>query len=310
MELLRQAHQRHRVILGSPLGVTRLRPVENAAREGKRRPSKVRWELRHELAVEETDLQDVEGQMLDLGLVGGVHDGNLKEAIHSRVSDGPTQGLQDVPLHLDEHVIVIKRATHGLELLDCGHTVLLVAILGSDEKGCTSNQLIMSLVHHTLGAVSVQEVDCQEQRCGKKLEGCVCFDQEVQQVWAHEPLDLGLDIDGFHIRKGGSLVTIHQSAPKGTPTSRKTTYFHIQHVRYDVVSQFITGYPGQFIRDGILTFTGDESGVLLGVHPGHTEVIVCLHKKGVTGVVAGSRALVESHDVGSEDKKRSKSSNN
>lgn len=297
VKLLRKAHQRHRVVLGSPFGVTRLRSVEDATRESQGCSSKVGRRLRHELAVEETDFQDIQRQVFNFRLVRGVHDSNLKEAVDSWVSDGPTQGLQDVPLHLNEHVIVIQRAAHRLQLPNGGHTILLVAILGSNEKSRTSNQLIMSLVNHTLGAVSVQEVDGQEQRGRKELESGMGFNQEVQQVGTHEPLDLGLNIDRFHIREGSNLRLIQ---PVSTSTelhkAQETTHFHVQHVRHNILTELITGHPGQFIRDGILTFTGNKFGMFLGIHPGYTEVIVCLHEEGVTGLVAGGRAM-ESHDV-------------
>ena len=297
VELLREAHQRHRVVLGSPFRVTRLRSVEDATREGQRCSGQVRRRLRHELAVEETDFQDIQRQVFNFRLVRGVHDGNLKKAVDSWVSDGPTQGLQDVPLHLNEHVIVIQRAAHRLQFPNGGHTILLVAILGSNKKSGTSNQLIMSLVNHALGAVSVQEVYGQEQRGREELEGGMGFNQEVQQVGTHEPLDLGLNIDRFHIREGSSLKLIQPvSNPSALRTARETTHFHVQHVRHNVLTELITGHPGQFIRDGILTFTGNKFGLFLGIHPGYTEVIVSLHEESVTGLVAGSRAM-ESHDV-------------
>ena len=297
VELLRKAHKRHGVVLGGPFRVTRLRPVEDATRESQGCSGQVRRRPGHELAVEETDFQDVQRQVFNFRLVRGVHDGNLKKAVDSWVSDSPTQGLQDVPLHLNEHVIVIQRAAHRLQFPNGGHTILLVTILGSNEKSRTSNQLIMSLVNHTLGAVSVQEVDGQEQRGRKELEGGMGFNQEVQQVGTHEPLNLGLDIDRFHIREGSSLRLIQPvSTPAELRKARETTHFHVQHVRHNILTELITGHPGQFIRDGILTFTGNKFGLFLGIHPGYTEVIVSLHEESVTGLVAGSRAM-ESHDV-------------
>lgn len=155
--------------------------------------------------MEQGDLRDVQSHVLDLRVVRSIQDGNLKEAVHGRVSNRPAQGLQDVPLHLNEHVIIIQGATHRLQLLDGGHAVLLVAILGRNEQSSTSDQLVVSLVDNTLRAVSVKQVDGQEQRRGKELEGSVGFDEEVQQVGAHEPLDLGLNIDGFDVGKRCSL---------------------------------------------------------------------------------------------------------
>jgi len=53
----------------------------------------------------------------------------------------------------------------------------------------------VTLVYDTAGAVAVEEVDGQVEGLGKQLEGVVGFEQEVQQVWAHEPLDLSLNLN-------------------------------------------------------------------------------------------------------------------
>jgi hypothetical protein len=44
-----------------------------------------------------------------------------------------------------------------------GDTVLLVAILGSDEKCCTADELVVLLIDNTFRAVSVEQVDGKEQ---------------------------------------------------------------------------------------------------------------------------------------------------
>lgn len=65
----------------------------------------------------------------------------------------------------------------------------------------------MSLVDNSPRAIPIKDVDRQEQRRREELEGGMSLDQKVQEVGTHEPLDLGLDIDGFHIGKGCSLNT-------------------------------------------------------------------------------------------------------
>jgi hypothetical protein len=41
------------------------------------------------------------------------------------------------------------------------------------------------------------------------LEGGVSLNQEVQEVRTHEPLDFGLNVDGFHIRESLRLSEGH-----------------------------------------------------------------------------------------------------
>lgn len=208
MQLLRQSNQGHRIVVRSPFGVTRLRPIQDAARESQGCPGKVSRRLGHELPVEEGNLEDVQCKMLYFRVVGSIDDGDLKKAVDSRVSNGPSQRLQNVPLHLDEHVVIVQRAAHRLQLLDCGNTVLLVSVLGGDEECCTANELVMSLVHNTLRAVSVEEVDGQEESGRQELECGVRFDQEVKQIRAHEPLDLRLNVNRVDIGKRSRLEEI------------------------------------------------------------------------------------------------------
>lgn len=170
--------------------------------------------------MEEGDLQDVHGEMLHFWVVGDIQQRDVQEAVNRRVPNGPTERLQNVPLHLEKHVIVVQRAAHRLQLPDRWDVLLLVTVFGRDEKGRTPHQLIMPLVHHPLRAVPVQEIDRQEQRGGKKLERGMGFDQEVEEVRTHEPLDLRLDIDRFDIGKGGSLANtpVRQSSTPDTET--------------------------------------------------------------------------------------------
>lgn len=149
--------------------------------------------------MEQGKLQDVESHVLHFRIEDLVEDGNLQKTVHSGVANGPLQGRKDVPLHLGEHVIIVERAAHGLELLDGGHPVLLVVELRGDEESCAANQLVVSLVDHSLGTVTVQEVDRQEQSRWQELERSVGLDQEVEKIGAHEPLNLSLDVDRFHV---------------------------------------------------------------------------------------------------------------
>jgi hypothetical protein len=105
-----------------------------------------------------------------------------------------------VPLHLGEHLVVVQRAAHGFEFSYSRYTVFLVPVLSSNEKGSTSDELVVALVHDTAGAVAVEKVDSEKQSLRQQLEGGVSFDQKVKEVWAHEPLDLSLNVNGIDVR--------------------------------------------------------------------------------------------------------------
>ena len=139
------------------------------------------------------------------------------------MADHPVQGLQNVPFHLSEHLVIVERAAHRLQLPYGGYAVLLVTVLGGNEQGCAANELVVTLVDNAAGAVAVEEVDRQEEGLGQQLEGSVGFNQEVEEVGAHEPLDLGLDVNGVDVGQGLS--------------------FHVDHMLHDVFLVFISGHP-------------------------------------------------------------------
>jgi ABC-type Na+ transport system ATPase subunit NatA len=109
--------------------------------------------------------------------------------------NNPVEGLQNVPLHLCEHLVVVQGATHGLQLSYSRYPVLLITVLGSNEEGGATDKLIVALVDDTAGAVAVEEVDSKKQSFRQQLEGGVSFNQEVKEVGTHEPLDLSLNVD-------------------------------------------------------------------------------------------------------------------
>lgn len=115
------------------------------------------------------------------------------------MTDDPVEGLKDMPFHLGKHLIIVERAAHGLQLPDCGHTFLAVTVFGSDQEGSAANELVVALVDNTAGAVAVEEVDSKEQGLWKELEGGVSLNEEVEEVGSHEPLDLGLNVNGVDV---------------------------------------------------------------------------------------------------------------
>jgi hypothetical protein len=126
--------------------------------------------------VEESDLGDVKSHVLNLSIVGGLRQGDLEEGIYRGVTNDPVKSLQNVPLHLGEHFIVVQRAAHGLQLPNGRDTVLLVTVLGSNEQGCAANELVVTLVDNTARAVAVEKVDSEEKGLGQQLESSMSFD--------------------------------------------------------------------------------------------------------------------------------------
>lgn len=63
----------------------------------------------------------------------------------------------------------------------------------------------MPLVDNAPRAIPIEDIDRQEQRAREELKRSMGLDQEVQKVGTHEPLDLGLYIDGLDVGKSCSL---------------------------------------------------------------------------------------------------------
>lgn len=101
--------------------------------------------------------------MLEDWVVADLGHSEIEEARDGRVTNDPVDGLQHMPLHLSEHVIVVEGAAHGLELPNRGHALLLVTVLGGNEQRGASDQLIVALVDNTAGAVAIEEVYRQVQ---------------------------------------------------------------------------------------------------------------------------------------------------
>jgi hypothetical protein len=53
----------------------------------------------------------------------------------------------------------------------------------------------VTFVDDSFRTVSVEKVDCKEEGSRKKSERGVSLDKEVKEVWPHEPLDFGLNVD-------------------------------------------------------------------------------------------------------------------
>lgn len=149
----------------------------------------------------------------------------------------------------------------------------------------------MTLVNHSLGAVTVQQVDGQKQGGRHELEGSVGLDEEVQEVWAHEPLNLGLDINRLDVRYGLFLNPVrYKTRQDGGFVGG--TYVHMQHVAQDIVPELITGKAGQLVRDGVLTLTSYQLVLLFLGLTFSTKAEIVFDEERVTGLEAGPRAEI------------------
>ena len=86
----------------------------------------------------------------------------MKKIVNRRMSNKPVNGLQNMPFHLGEHIIVIECAAHGLELLNRGYSVLTISIFCRYEQRTASYQLVVLFIDNTARTVPIEEVDCQE----------------------------------------------------------------------------------------------------------------------------------------------------
>lgn len=65
----------------------------------------------------------------------------------------------------------------------------------------------MSFIHNPSRAISIKEIDGQEQCFRYEAECAMSFNQEVKKVRTHEPLDFGLDVNRGDIGQGVQLRT-------------------------------------------------------------------------------------------------------
>jgi hypothetical protein len=60
------------------------------------------------------------------------------------MADTPFKSIQEVPLHLYEHLLFKQRAAHSFHFFNQGYTTLPLTVLGFDEQRCTANELIVA----------------------------------------------------------------------------------------------------------------------------------------------------------------------
>lgn len=117
-----------------PLSVVHFRSSKNCPRQSVRGASHRRRLGRNEIAVVKGDLADVGGHVPDLTVVLLVGPDDGLEEVDGGVADIPLKGVENVHLHLGEHACVVETTAHVVQLIDLGHPVLLVPVLGSDQQ--------------------------------------------------------------------------------------------------------------------------------------------------------------------------------
>lgn len=75
----------------------------------------------------------------------------------------------------------------------------------------------MFLVDNPSRTISVKQVDGQEESLGYQSERVVSFNQEVNEIWTHEPLDLRLDVDCGNV---GQCFALNMSVSMNVIKSR------------------------------------------------------------------------------------------
>lgn len=248
-----------------PFTVIDLGAAEDGASQGKRGSGHHRRLGGNKVSVVESNLAKVGSHMFDFCIVTLLGSHELGEEVDGGVANGPLEGVEDVHLHLGEHAGIVETATHVVELVDLGNTVLLVAVLGGDEEGGTADELIVLLVHDSSRAVSVQQVDGEKERLWEQSKGGVGLDEEVDKVGSHKPLNLALHVDEASIRQGLVL--------------------HVLHVVHDVLEVLLASKAGELSGNDVLCSAGEHLGSSASVEGRLLERLVGLDEEGVIVVV-------------------------
>jgi len=176
---------------------------------------------------EQGGLHDKSSDVLDLGRLLGSLAVQSHPSFGGRVSDGPSDSLEQVSFHcrravtyketgpwhgsddlslltLQERRHIVCGTAHIGQLLDSRDPVLGILKLASDPQSRTPNQLIMLLVNDPLGDVTIDNVEGEVEDFRSESELLVDFNEEIDEIWAHVPLKFGLHVD--KLGRGESLV--------------------------------------------------------------------------------------------------------
>jgi hypothetical protein len=122
-----------------------------------------------------------------------------------RVPYHPLNGRQNMILHLDEGGDVVRLIAKIVQILDSGYALLGILELGCNPQSRTADELEVFDIHDAPRTVPVDDVECQVQGFGTKLEEEMRFDEKVDETGSHVPLDLGLLVHAVGRGHGGLL---------------------------------------------------------------------------------------------------------
>jgi len=138
-----------REVLGVvPLSIVDFRPSEDCSGEGERGAGHDGWLGRDEVAVVKGDLADVSCHVFHLLIVPFCGNEELGEEVDRGVAYCPLERVKNMHLHLSKHAGIVEPAAHVVQLMDLWNAVFLIAILGSDQQGCTADELVVLFIHH------------------------------------------------------------------------------------------------------------------------------------------------------------------
>jgi hypothetical protein len=107
--------------------------------------------------------------------------------------------------HLYESGLFIGLATDLSKVLNGWDTLFRILKLGSNPKGCATNELVVFDVDDTTGDIAIYDVESEIEGLGPKAKCKVDFDKKVDEAGAHVPPNFGLLI---HRLSGGHRETL------------------------------------------------------------------------------------------------------
>lgn len=73
---------------------------------------------------------------------------NLQELVCGKFTNIPIERAQDVEFHLQEKLLIVRVAAHGLQLQQGRHLVLVFLVFGSNPERRTAKELVVTLIQH------------------------------------------------------------------------------------------------------------------------------------------------------------------
>lgn len=180
--------------------------AEHVPRKQQRRHGDVGGVILDELAVEEGELHEEAGDVLGAGVLDGAGDaGKAQPGFGGRVPDDPLDGREDVTLHLDERLLIVRVGAHLDEFRQGWNAVLCVLELGGDPQRSAADELVVLLEDDALRDIAVDDVEGEVEGFGSQAVLKVNLDEEVDKEATHVPLELRLLVDEVGVGHGLAL---------------------------------------------------------------------------------------------------------